>query len=413
MFMLVRESININESIKHLPGRKGEDVYKNGEWDPFNLFFSTSWFSDEIETNDLSDYANSARELLETHNIPKKYAIVIPFQKENNPEKIFKFTKLQKNRDYFIIRDEEYEEYAIIFDVRKLNNYKEIIANNPMIYEVYESIKHLPGRTEQELQNIFINTIKEFNNSLENFNIKDNPEFDKIAKLFKTPKKDLYLISEFNNRYDYSQIDELFKSSIEYDKPVKILVKETNMYYGGVWLCYPEKLLAYWICNDFDSPHGWIFSKKRVLNKLKASKNVNESIKHLPGRTEQELEEMRKKDIREVGRILKKAKPVSTSRDFDISTLKRLCSEIDASLERLYLLKRINNEDAFVKLNRFIFDIYDDWPYSAKGVIERTSFNHNRIIYNRYTKTAENAMRTWLIFDKEHLRKLILKYLDK
>jgi len=412
---------------------------------------------------------------------------------------------------------------------------------------INESIKHLTPRSEQEIQNIFIKDIKKFKNSLDTYELKDYPEFRKISNLLNLPLKEMFYVSDM---YDaYSEFNEFAELMTKTDKPTRIKAKETNTFFGGTWLCYPREKLAYWICDDFNIPTGWIFNKKHFINRFKKLKTVNESIKHLTGRSEQELQaifknlspqekletgveqgiiwlvkdaiaaganvharndgalrwasiyghtevvkllldagadvhaqdddalqwasynghaevvrlllaagadvhagddaalryasskgyaevvkllkqhmkkkinesikhltgrsqeeiqQIKEKDIRELDEILKKAKPVNTLH-LDIVKLNRLCSEFHSSLKNLYILNYFDDKTTFNKLNQLIYDIYEEYPYSAKGVIEGTSFNHDRIIYNTYTKSAENAIRAWLIFDKEHLRKLLLK----
>ena len=130
---------------------------------------------------------------------------------------------------------------------------------------INESIKHLKPRSGEELQELYLKELETAGFPVSKAG--NDPDYIKIEKLFKVPKKDLYILSEFDsNRYE--MLSEFFRSLIKDDKPVKIKVKETDEYYSGTWLCYPKKMIAQWTHEEMtDAPNGWLFNKSYILNK--------------------------------------------------------------------------------------------------------------------------------------------------
>jgi hypothetical protein len=110
----------------------------------------------------------------------------------------------------------------------------------------------------EDVKNAFINLMSSFSNPLTNFPSDERLKLDKVSEILKESKKDLHLISEWEN--EYTTVSEVFEVLTENDTPITFETEESDEYEIGIWRCYVDKKLAY-LPGNFDEGSVWVFNK--------------------------------------------------------------------------------------------------------------------------------------------------------
>ena len=221
-----------------------------------------------------------------------------------------------------------------------------------------ESVRDfMTPKSKEEINQSFINLLKKINYPLSNFSLSGyNSEYKYIAKLMDEPLRNLHVVHDFGNDYNYDSISKYFNSIVKNSKYIEIdNVNGVELGNGHIYVCcYPKKKLALWFDDQHDIQY-WIFSKPFYCSK------VNESVRDMmtPKSTKDVLNEHypRLADI------------YSKSKENGLNITVQICNNSAQKKRMPYLAIE------FKFFSVFVYDYLDDKPLYADFYIRINRIN--------------------------------------
>lgn len=134
--------------------------------------------------------------------------------------------------------------------------------------KVNESVRDkMTPKSKEDIRSAFKTIVDKIDTPLTMYPMKIWKEVDKICKMFKETRDNLYFIDMGDDNFEV--LEELFESLIIDDN---ILLADKIIKTGeGEWYCYPNVKLAHYIPDEMSENLGWIFSKDFINNSLNES----------------------------------------------------------------------------------------------------------------------------------------------